>query len=187
MWLCANDKMGVRKHMSSQWNYSDDDDRDDQGQADSQKPKGGMREYIKQLEARNKELETRLTEAEGKARTAALQNVVTEKKLNPKVVKLLPKDIEPTTDAIEKWLEEFGDVFNLKQPEPEADSQGEVEEQDPAEQEYRQQMGQISNAANNGRPPAREKDLLAKLTSRELTKADLEALITQQGGGYGAG
>lgn len=172
--------------MSSQWDFDDDNERDTN--SDGGKPKGGMREYIKQLQAENAQLKTELAEANQKARQAALSHVMAEKKLPPKVAKLLPPDIDPTTEAIDKWLEEYGEVFNLKPADntPEETDQGEPADS-MEEQGYRQQMDQVSRMSNGSIPPAKEKDLLAKLSSRDLSRDDLVALITQQGGGFGSG
>lgn len=170
--------------MSSQWDF-DDDERDTT--TEGGKPKGGMREYIKQLQAENAQLKTDLAEANEKARAASLAHVMAEKKLPSKVAKLLPKDIDPSPEAIDKWLEEYGDVFNLKPAEttPEDTDQGEPDS--PEDEGYRLQMDQVSRMSNGSLPPAKERDLLGKLNSRDLSREDLVALITQQGGGFGSG
>ena len=86
--------------------FLDDDEprRRDDGPAKLRKAYDAQKEKLATLE---KELVSLRTQA----RQGVISQVLTSKGLNPKVAKYVPADIEPTQDAIEKWLAEDGDVF----------------------------------------------------------------------------
>ena len=101
--------------------FDDDDDdeptRSSDPLADLPEPaRKAMRRQAKQL----KEATDALAKYQARERTASIAEVLTEKGLPAKVANLLPSDLEPTPDAVSKWLEDYADVFGVKQ---EGDSQ----------------------------------------------------------------
>lgn len=175
----------------SDWD-EDNDATDNTGNGNSNG--GALR---KQLEEALKEMKALRADNEKLQKTARTQTVSTalaKKGLDAKVAKLIPADVAATDEAIGKWLEEYGDVFNLKQdetaPTAEAgDNPGpdtSVEDFE-AQQEYISTMRQMGNVTGGMLPPAKAQDLLAKINDPNLTAEGLVALINAHGGGVGMG
>lgn len=83
----------------------------------------GNSDLVKQLraalKAKNKEAQEFKAELDKLARTSrerSLADVLRDKELDPKVAKLYPADAEPTAEAVDAWLSEFGDVFGVSNP-----------------------------------------------------------------------
>lgn len=76
-----------------------------------------LREKDRALQAANKRLET--LEKESRASTLAklLEGAGVNAKVVNKVVNLLPSDIDATQEAVDGWLSEYADVFNIKREE----------------------------------------------------------------------
>lgn len=174
--------------MTDQWTTDDDDS----GQQNSG---GGLR---KQLEQALAELKT-LKEANGtlkeQARRTSVSTVLKDKGYNIKVAKLIPTDVEPTAEAVQKWLDEYGDVFNVQQEAATDsgttdDAGGDVgaSDVDPEEaMSYIQTMRQMGNVNGGMLAPEKSRDLLAKINDPELKHEDLIKLIEAHGGGVGLG
>jgi hypothetical protein len=103
--------------MGDFWNENDDVDDEQQGQgdgpADLRKAHRAATRKIKELESKI----TELTETNGKLSKRVRHLDIADllpKGVSPKVAKLIPEDVEPTADAVKAWLDEFGDVFNIK-------------------------------------------------------------------------
>lgn len=103
--------------MGDFWNENDDVDDEQQGQGDGP---ADLRKAHRAAARKVKELETQLAERD--ATIATLSKRVRSidiadllpKGVSPKVAKLIPENVEPTADAVKAWLDEFGDVFNIK-------------------------------------------------------------------------
>lgn len=93
----------------------DDDEQDERGDgpAELRKAHKAATRKIKELESKI----TELTETNGKlskrVRSLDIADLL-PKGVSPKVAKLIPDTVEPTADAVQAWLAEFGDVFNIK-------------------------------------------------------------------------
>ena len=86
-----------------------------------------LRKQLKEKDAAFKEFDTELKVLRDERRTRVLGEKLTEKGLNPKVAKLVPKDVED----VDTWLTEYGDVFGITQeetetPAPEAAAQSRI-------------------------------------------------------------
>lgn len=64
-----------------------------------------------------KEMEKEFGALKARERTRTVADVLSAKGVPVKVAKLVPETIEPTEDAVNKWLDEFGDVFGAKSAE----------------------------------------------------------------------
>jgi hypothetical protein len=176
--------------MSNQWYQPADlDDEDDEGQGppntgQQQLPKGFRTALAKaQKEARDlKEANEKLL---AQVRQTAISQVLTTKGVSNKLAKLVPADIEPTAEAVEKWLEEYSDVFPVKAASDGNSADG--SDGDDSGGDEAAQMALIAQAANGAQAPGRQADLLKQLQSKDLKRDDLIALIEAAGGGSGAG
>lgn len=179
--------------MSNQWYQPADlDDEDDEGQGQQntgqQQLPRGLRTRMKQLEAENKTLRETNEKLATEARKTAISQVLQTKKIDPKVANLVPKDVEPTAEAVEKWLADYADVFPVKATDDGKPDEGEIGDGDTgADSDEAAQMALIAQAANGGQAPGKQADLLKQLTSPDLTRDQLVALIEAHGGGLGAG
>ncbi len=177
--------MGV--YVPNQWDY-DDDETEPQQQTQGK----GLRQQLEAALKRNKELETQLTETKGQLRKEAVARVIQGKGYKAKVAKLIPGDVDPTDEAISKWLEEWGDVFgtdNLKETpvepvkaavEPNADD-------DLSNAAFADKLRAMGMVTGQAAAPVKDEDMLRKLQSPDLDRKSLIELINAAGGGYGSG
>lgn len=178
--------------LTDQWN--DDTDNNDGG--GQQGNGGGLRKQLEAALARLKTVEGENETLKTTTRQAAISALVKEKSYDAKVAKLIPKDIAPTAEAVTAWLDEYGDVFNIKKDEAEgagsdagATDQGSGAGADDfeTEQEYIQTMRQMGSINGGVLPPAKVSELMAKINDPAKNKEDLIALINAHGGGVGMG
>lgn len=150
---------------------------------DGQKP-NPLREHARQLEKQNKELEKKLKELQAQLRKNTVETVLKAKGYSPKTAALIPESVEPTEDAIAKWLEEYADI--LRPLETNESSTGESGAGEEVEQDA-QTMSRISRATNVAQPSGAIADLQARLMSPDLTREELLAMVHKAGGGIGSG
>lgn len=87
-----------------------DDYEDDEVDSGTQ----AMRQLRKADKAKAKriaELEEQLNSLSASTRERSVKDALEGRGLNPKIAAFIPKDIEPTDEAVGKWLDEYGDVF----------------------------------------------------------------------------
>lgn len=174
--------------MGNQWDLSnlnlDDDEEDDNGSGqNSQKvnvPKG-LRTQLKAITDQNKEMADRIAKYEAAARQGAIDGIIKEQKLNPKVASLIPKDVESTPEAVGKWLEEYKELFS---PPQQQQDDGISDEEDDGSYTV-DALQRIARAQNAAMPPTKAADLMAKINDPNMTPEKLMALIASHGGGYG--
>lgn len=151
-------------------------DEEDLDGADDRNDSTAMRELRKADRAKAKriaELEGQLAERSKADRDRAMQEVLQTRNLNPKIAGLIPSDVEPSTEAIGKWLDDYGDVFGVPQ-------QQDAESSDRDRQVA--QMRQMDDFSGEMAPPAAGSDMAARINS-VTSKEELDALIF--GGGAG--
>lgn len=95
------------------WMDNDEDDADDGSNPPAAPNPRDLRNQLKAALKKNKELETKLSSAQGEARKANIKDFFREKGINPKLAKYVPADLDPTNEALEKWVEEDGELFNI--------------------------------------------------------------------------
>jgi hypothetical protein len=150
---------------------------DDQGDSDSDLVKR-LRQEIKDRDKRLSDLDATLAERNGEldklrpqVRLTTVRDVLGDLKVNPKVAKLIPPDVDPTKDAVTAWLAEYGDVLGIKQGETEEKPEAETPEETPgtpavdpavADQWARVQSQEASAGAT---APDKEAQDLAQLTA----------------------
>lgn len=92
--------------------YNDDDYADQDHDTDLVKTlRKALRERDKQITELTGTVETYRT----KERVTTIADVLKAKGVKPKVAALMPKDIEATEESVQKWLDEYADVFGIQQ------------------------------------------------------------------------
>lgn len=167
----------------NQWDF-DDESQDQNNQQNQSK---GLRAQLERALAENKTLKEQAATLTKQVREAAISSLITAKGLNPKIAKLIPSDVESTTEALDKWFEENSDLFPAA-PKGETNNDEPDEDASPEDQELAQQMAAMGNVTGaSAMTPQREKDLLAQLRNTDLTQEKLMEMISAAGGGYGSG
>lgn len=100
------------------WDYQEDDD--DEGPVDPKSLPKQLRKVIANAKKAEKEARDETAVLRKQVRESNIASVLTSRNVPAKVAKLIPADIEPSTEAIEKWLTDFGDVFSVGQSAPPA-------------------------------------------------------------------
>jgi hypothetical protein len=72
-----------------------------------------------------KELQSELESLRKFQREATISQVLAEKGVNPKVAKFIPADIEMSSDSINNWLTDNGELFGVAAPVQQSAEQGE--------------------------------------------------------------
>ena len=70
-----------------------------------------LRAKIKELQKERDEYAEKFAAFEKKERTASLQTTLQGKGLNPKIAAFVPEEATASSEALDEWLSEFGDVF----------------------------------------------------------------------------
>lgn len=70
-----------------------------------------LRSKIDELAARAKELESENQSLKGSARRQTLSSALASRGFPAKIAAFIPADLDPTDEAIDEWLSEYGDVF----------------------------------------------------------------------------
>jgi hypothetical protein len=144
-------------------NYYDDDEDNDT----TTDVVGQLRKVNRTLEKRAKELEQELAGLKTQTRQRTVKDVLQAKGLNPKIATLIPQDIEPSDEALMKWIEDYGDVFGIQTP----------TEEKPAEKSPEiKAQARINNIVATGTAPDIDEDAFAKIASAK-TKEDLDILL----------
>jgi len=147
-------------------NYDDDDFDEDFEPQDVVKQ---LRRVNKTLEKRLKELETEATTLKNQTRQRTVKDVLTSKGINPKVAAFIPQDIDVSEEAVNNWLNEYGDVFGVKQEATEGESQA---QSNPALQAQKR----INDVVSTGTPPGVDEDMYARMANVK-SAAELNALL----------
>jgi hypothetical protein len=115
--------MGVVTRMANFW----DDDIEAEDESDLVKQ---LREVIKKGKKANEEFETELKQLRPQVRTASVSSILSGLKVNPKIAKVIPSDVEANEEAVKAWLDEYGDLFGAQSQATGDDSSAQTEEED---------------------------------------------------------
>ena len=142
-------------------NYYDDEDDDTTTDV-----VGQLRKVNRSLEKRAKELEQELSGLKNQTRQRTVKDVLQAKGLNPKIAAFIPQDIDTSEEAINNWVNEYGDVFGIQAPEEKpAEKSPEVKAQ-----------ARINNMVATGTAPDIDEDAFVKIANAK-TKEDLDILL----------
>jgi predicted RNase H-like nuclease (RuvC/YqgF family) len=143
--------------MPTNYEYDDEDD-DTTTDVVSQ-----LRKVNRSLEKRAKELEQELNGLKTQTRQRTVKDVLQAKGLNPKIAAFIPQDIDTSEEAINNWVNEYGDVFGIQTQSDEK----------PAE---KSPEARINNMVATGTSPDIDEDAFAKIASAK-SKEDLDILL----------
>jgi hypothetical protein len=150
--------------MATNYEYDDEDD-DTTTDVVSQ-----LRKVNRALEKRAKELEQELSGLKTQTRQRTVKDVLQAKGLNPKIAVFIPQDIDVSEEAINQWVNEYGDVFGIQTPSEEKPVQKSPEVMAQA---------RINNMVATGTAPDIDEDAFAKIASAK-SREDLDALLGLQ-------
>ena len=143
-------------------NYYDDEDDDTTTDV-----VGQLRKVNRALEKRAKELEQELSGLKSQTRQRTVKDVLQAKGLNPKIAAFIPQDIDTSEEAINNWVNEYGDVFGIQTP---------AEEKPVQKNSEIAAQARINNLVATGSAPDVDEDAFAKIASAK-TREDLDALL----------
>jgi len=152
--------------MATNYEYEDEDDFT----ADSGDVVKQLRKVNRTLDRRAKELEEELDSLRNQSRQRTVKDVLSAKGINPKVAAFIPQNIETTEEAVQEWLNEYGDVFGVQATEG---SKSSVSEQSTATQR------RIQEIIASGQPPTVDEDSLARILNA-TSAADLSSILGVQ-------
>lgn len=155
--------------MATNYEYDDEDDFNEVESGDVVKQ---LRKVNRTLEKRMKELETEATTLKAQTRSRVVKDVLTQKGVNAKVAAFIPQDLEPSEEAITNWLNEYGDVFGVKEnaEAPAADAKAQAQAPDLNAQT------RINNVVSTGMPTQPDDDAMAKILNA-TSAAELNAIL----------
>ena len=143
-------------------NYYDDEDDDTTTDVVAQ-----LRKVNRSLEKRAKELEQELNGLKTQTRQRTVKDVLQAKGLNPKIAAFIPADIDTSEEAINNWVNEYGDVFGIQAP----------TEETPVEKSPEvKAQARINNMVATGTAPDIDEDAFAKIANAK-SKEDLDILL----------
>lgn len=146
--------------------YEWDDDDIDTNDSNAMKE---LRKAYKKLQAEKKELAEQLDSMQSSLRERSVKDVIASKGLPDKVAALIPKDAT-TSEEVEAWLAEYGDVFGVQVEADEPEQQTQVNPELAA-------LNRISETQSSGQPFTNDPDQLASLINAADNPEALNKLL----------
>ena len=158
---------------------SDEDDTEESGGINQ------LRKQYRAMQKEKKEMEAELTKLRNQSRTVSVGELLKAKNVNPKIAALVPSDVEVTENAIEAWLEQYGDVFNVKGSASDDGGPASVERQ--AEPAFSQNdvtaLNKVAAASQGATVDESKLQALLGQVQSAKTKEEFDALMLQHGVG----
>jgi hypothetical protein len=148
--------------MATNYEYDDEDDDTTQDSGITQ-----LRKVNRALEKRAKELEQELLGLKSQTRQRTVKDVLQAKGLNPKIAAFVPADIDTSEEAINNWINEYGDVFGAV---AQAETQPTQQSQDVTAQ------ARINNMVATGQAPSLDGDSMSRVLQAK-SRDELDALL----------
>jgi len=146
----------------------DDDDLDTNNDSNAMKE---LRKAYKKLQAEKKEIAEQLESMQSSLRERSVKDVIASKGLPEKVAALIPERIATTSEEVEAWISEYGDVFGVQTEEAEQpEQQGQVDPELAA-------LNRISQTQSSGQPFSNDPDQLASLINAADNPEALNKLL----------
>ena len=137
-------------------------------------PDNGPAELRKALKKEKTERENdakELITLRAELRARSVKDVLDKKGVSEKVAKFIPADVS-TSDQIDLWLTENADVFGFTTNPPEVKNE--------VNQENVNNFRRITQATETAIPATKDSDIMAKLLSPNLTKAELLSMTESE-------
>jgi len=129
-----------------------------------------LRKAYKKLQSEKKELAEMLDGMQSSLRERSVKDVISSKGLPDKVSALIPKDVT-TSEEVESWLSEYGDVFGIKTEEASEPEQPKQVNPELAA------LNRISETQSSGQPFTNDPDQLASLIAGAQNPEELNKLL----------
>lgn len=148
--------------MATNYEYDDEDDETTNDSGINQ-----LRKVNRALEKRAKELEQELLGLKTQTRQRTVKDVLQAKGLNPKIAAFVPADLDTSEEAINNWINEYGDVFGAV---TQAENQPTQQSPDVTAQ------ARINNMVATGQAPSLDQDSMSRVLQAK-SREDLDALL----------
>jgi HSP90 family molecular chaperone len=135
----------------SDFEWDDDDLETNDGNAMKE-----LRKAYKKLQAEKKELAEQLDSMQSSIRERSVKDVIASKGLPEKVAALIPEDAT-TSEDVENWLSEYGEIFGIQET-SEATSEPKA-----ALSPEMQSLSRIAETQSSGQPFTNDPDQIAGL------------------------
>ena len=145
----------------------DDDDLDTSNDGNAMKE---LRKAYKKLQAEKKELSEALEGMQSSLRERSVKDVLASKGLPEKIAAFIPKDAT-TSEEVEAWITEYGDVFGVQSSEAEEPAQQRQVNPELAA------LNRIAETQSSGQPFTNDPDQLASLIAGADSQEDLNKLL----------
>lgn len=133
--------------------WEDDDDTMEDDDPNSTDLVRKLRKSDRSKEKRIRDLESELNTIRSAQRGNSIKSILSEKGVNPKVAAFIPEDIDPTPEAVENWINEYAELFGLK------NNAGQVN----LSQNDVNALREIDSVTSGALSPDKEQDLLLRL------------------------
>lgn len=144
----------------------DDDDLETSNDSNAMKE---LRRAYKKLQAEKKELSEMLEGMQSSLRERSVKDVLASKGLPEKIAAFIPKDAT-TSEEVEAWISEYGDVFGVQ-------VEAEQPAQQPAYNADLAALNRISQTQSSGQPFTNDPDQLASLINSAQSPEELNKLL----------
>jgi len=133
--------------------WEDDDDTMEDDDPNSTDLVRKLRKADRSKEKRIRDLESELNTIRSAQRGNSIKSILSEKGVNPKVAAFIPEDIDPTPEAVENWINEYAELFGLKNN---ADQNG-------LSQNDVNALREIDSVTSGALSPDKEQDIILRL------------------------
>jgi hypothetical protein len=163
--------------MSNNQDWIDDDEFDFEDEGEETTTRGSKDDVLKNVrraerakDKQLKELQSELESLRKFQREATVSKVLQEKGINPKIAALIPQNLDSTPEALNSWLEQYGDIFGIaSQPQ----QQTNINPMDLAA------LRQIDAATSNAISPDDVNDSFSLINNAQSREELLEFLYSQ--------
>jgi hypothetical protein len=163
--------------MSNNQDWIDDDEFDFEDEGEETTTRGSKDDVLKKVrraerakDKQLKELQSELESLRKFQREATVSKVLQEKGINPKIAALIPQNLDSTPEALNSWLEQYGDIFGIaSQPQ----QQTNINPMDLAA------LRQIDAATSNAISPDDVNDSFSLINNAQSREELLEFLYSQ--------
>lgn len=154
----------------SEYDWEDDDlDSNDGSGSNAMKD---LRKAYKTAQKQNKELADQLAEMQKQIRTRSVKDVLASKGLPEKISAFIP-ETATTSEEVEAWVAEYGDIFGVAPAQQSSDGGSEPKPVDPS----LQALGRISATQQSGQPFSMDSDQIASRISGASSIEELNTIL----------